>query len=662
MITDLKFRRGLKISVHAMRSPRQLRYVPLLAAGVSVFLGLIILEDLVGVLRHVEVPWMFGGWIKLGPSVQESTVQWVAWGACLFISVSQGIAALARRKTRPEPIVALTFLIFPALSLLITYASAYVGATLVVGSGFLVAYTVTSRSRTFLGIEPSSARRLVCAVVFALLALTAAGGVICVLLWQAGAFFALTSSISQIVADILLGMLAADLKAFYLAQSTLTAVFLTVALAAIAALLREPARGLAESFVKLLRKERRTMLHAQISPRETEAHSSLAWLVLLGALGLGIAATVHPVLQLRYVGADFPWYVDNLSPIGSSPDVVALLNRDRGLFLLLLSSIRTVTGLTAEDVVRFAPAMLSVLLAFSTFFLVREGTGRVWVPSFAALLSVVSAQTTVGMYGGIIANWFALSIVNFTFAMIIRSIRLRSLLAAAGSIALSLALLAAYAYLWIVAVVELLLALVGSIAAFQGRDRGEWQYDVIILSGMIFGIVVIPLVLLTAATQLLSIRLGVLEPSTWFALGWRYVQAAGGETIRSAVSALELSLAQSRMELPFVALLSVFGLLDHAPQTRSFTKIIAAMVLVPFAVELVPNAPSYFPLRGLYLIPLYMLAALGAESVIRRVNGQVSPWKIPSGLAFAVTFAAYLFFSQLGYTLRMYGLPLLPLP
>jgi hypothetical protein len=306
--------------------------------------------------------------------------------------------------------------------------------------------------------------------------------------------------------------------------------------------------------------------------------------------------------------------------------------------------------------------MLSVLLALSSFFLVREGTGRLWVSSLAALLSVVSAQTTLGMYGGIIANWFALSIANFTFAMIIRSIRLRSLLAAAGSIVLSLALLAGYAYLWVVAVVELLLALVGLIAAFRARDGSGWKYDVGILSGVIFGIVLIPLVFFVSAMPLLGLRPEGLDPYTWFALGWRYAQAAGSETLGSAVTTLESSLAQSRTHLPFIALLSILGLLDHAPQTRSFTKIIAAMVLVPLAIELVPNAPSYFALRGLYLLPLYVLAALGAESVIRRVNGRESAWKSPSRLAFAAAFTAYLVLSQLGYTLRMFGLPLLPLP
>ena len=647
-----------------MRSCRQLRYVPALAAGVSVFLGLAILGDLVGVLRHVEGPWMFGGWIKLSPSVQEWMALCVAWGACLLISACPSVAALARKKMRLEPVVALTFFVFPSLSLLIVPMSPDVGATLLVGSGFLVAYAVTSRARTLLGIDPSSARRLVCVVVFGLLALTAIGAVICVLLWQAGAFFALTSEISQVMMDVLLGVLAADLEVFYFGQPLLTPIFLTVALAAIVALFREPICKSAERFVKSLVSERPTENEAQLPSPQSETHASLAYLTLVGALGLGIAATVYPPLQLHWPGgADYPWYVGNLRPITGFRDVLPFLHGDRGLFLLLLSLTGTVTGATAEDVVRFAPAMLSILLVLSTFLLVREGTGRVWVSSFAALLSVVSAQMSLGMYGGILANWFALSIVNFTFAMVIRSVRLRSPLAAVGSIVLSLVLLTGYAYGWVVAVVELLLVLIGSLAAFRAAESNEWKRDVGILSGLIFGIVLVPLVLASiVAAPVVGFRLEGLNPINWFALGWRYALAAGGQTIGSTLFALSFSLAQSQIELPILALLSVLGLLDHAPQTRSFTRMIAAMVLVPFAIELVPNAPSYFPLRGLYLIPLYMLAALGAESVVRRVNGGESPWKIPAGLAFAGAFAAYLFVSQLGYTLMMFGLPLLPLP
>jgi hypothetical protein len=45
----------------------------------------------------------------------------------------------------------------------------------------------------------------------------------------------------------------------------------------------------------------------------------------------------------------------------------------------------------------------------------------------------------------IITNWFALSLANFTFALIVRSVRRRSAITALGSLAVALALLASYA-------------------------------------------------------------------------------------------------------------------------------------------------------------------------------------------------------------------------
>jgi hypothetical protein len=56
--------------------------------------------------------------------------------------------------------------------------------------------------------------------------------------------------------------------------------------------------------------------------------------------------------------------------------------------------------------------------------------------------------------------------------------------------------------------------------------------------------------------------------------------------------------------------------------------------------------------RGLYVIPMYLTGALGVGSVIRVVNGQGAPWRSPSRLAFAGTFAGYVFLAHLSYSLR----------
>ena len=109
--------------------------------------------------------------------------------------------------------------------------------------------------------------------------------------------------------------------------------------------------------------------------------------------------------------------------------------------------------------------------------------------------------------------------------------------------------------------------------------------------------------------------------------------------------------AGNRADLPLLTLLSIVGLLDQRSQHRSFGRILSAMILVPAAITMItPNL--YQTWRGLYIMPLYMTGALGASSILRRVNGIESPWRSPGRLAFAATFVAYLFLSHLCYSLR----------
>jgi hypothetical protein len=92
-------------------------------------------------------------------------------------------------------------------------------------------------------------------------------------------------------------------------------------------------------------------------------------------------------------------------------------------------------------------------------------------------------------------------------------------------------------------------------------------------------------------------------------------------------------------------------LLDCGFERRLFRNVVAAMTLIAVvATVITPDINLIW--RGLYLVPLYLTGALGAVSVIRRVNGLESPLRSPDRVAFAGMFVAYLFLSQLGYWLR----------
>jgi hypothetical protein len=75
--------------------------------------------------------------------------------------ISLGVLKLARARTKPDLVSAMTFLILPFASLVVTGWFYFVGATLLEGSGFLAAYTFVSRPRAPLYVEVGYAVRLV---------------------------------------------------------------------------------------------------------------------------------------------------------------------------------------------------------------------------------------------------------------------------------------------------------------------------------------------------------------------------------------------------------------------------------------------------------------------------------------------------------------------
>jgi hypothetical protein len=637
---------------------RKLQYVPLLSAGVLVFLGLMFLGSLSGLRWHSLT---FAWWVPLSPALIGPQADWVIWGASFLISISPSVSALARRRTKPDLFLIFLSYIFPLSSLAIASWSPTVGAAVLVVSGFLLALTLVVRSRLLLGLERGSAFRLVLAEVFAFLSVAATGSLVTILVFQKNAFLALVSGFPQILIIGWVSLLAIDMEAFYLLRPILSVLFIILVVAAVFALFREHFLRIVGPISKRLMKR-----NSQVRPSLTSAGSGgvtrlqaiIPYLVLAASIALGVALTLYPytVAKLEVVvGSDSWFYLQNLYSVRGLSDAMPLLQTDRGFFIMLLFVVKVITGLDPEWVVKLTPALLSALLALSSFVLVREGTGRSWVASFAALLSVVSAQTTLGMSAFIITNWFALSLANFTFALVVRSVRRHSAIAALGSLALSLILLASYAYLWVVFVAELSLVLIASIVAFRKAGRLEWKREVGLLSAELFGSIVIPLAFLfLIVVPFLGFRPQGLDPLAWLDLGWKYIaQTATPHTLSSSLSALEVSFdfAGNRIDLPFLTLLSVLCLFVGTSQTASFRRIIAATIIVPFIVTML-TPDQYFTWRGLYLIPLYLTSALGAEYIIRQVNGKESPWKSRSRLAFTGTFAAYIFLSQLAYFLR----------
>jgi hypothetical protein len=209
--------------------------------------------------------------------------------------------------------------------------------------------------------------------------------------------------------------------------------------------------------------------------------------------------------------------------------------------------------------------------------------------------------------------------------------------------------------MWVIFLAVLVLVILASLVSSQEVDREILRYDVKIVSGILLGAIVIPFgFLFLAAIPLVGFRPQGFDSTYWLALGWdRLTQAITPQTLNSALPALDFALdyAGNRIDLPFLTLLSIIGLVDCRFQGRLFRNVAAAMTLISLVATLITPAID-FTWRGLYLVPLYLTGALGAESVVRRVNGQEWSWHSSSRLAFAGTFVGYVILSHLSYSLR----------
>jgi hypothetical protein len=633
----------------SVASDRRLRYVPLLAAGLLVFLGLVFLGKLTGLTWHSST---FHWRVPLDSSAMEPTADWVVWNISFFISIFPSILAFAQGRRKPDAVLVLAFLIYPLLWLVTVTSSYYIGATLVVGSGFLVAYALVSRSELLLKMNRGHALRVVCTEVFAFLAVASAGGVVALLLQQQWAFSAL---VLRQLTNPLVRMLSIDMEVFYLARPLLLELFFAVAAVSIVSLFRDNFQSI---FRRLIGKG--SIAEGQTSPSsasqsasESNLRTLLPYIILVGSIVLGIAITIYPYTVAKVegvLGSDMGFYAERLRAMKTALNL-SVLPADRALFMLILYSLMSLTGLQVTWVLRLAPALCSTLLAMSAFAFVKEGTDRRWLASLAAVLSVVSAQTSLGMGGGILAGWFSLSVVNFMLALLLRSIRLSSKRAAAGSLILSLVLLGSYTYMWVVTVAIIVAALVATLLSFRSRIRLRWRSESTFLVVILVGTLALPIAL--GYVLLLGHVPGLLDPIAWINIGLKQLTGKPfWRILRLAPLVLEgtFDFAGNRIDLPFLAILSIVGLADSA-WDGMFRRITAAMVLVPFALVMITLDPQ-LTWRGLYIMPFYLTGALGIGSIIRRVNAGRPPWGSPSRLAFVAAFSGYVFLSLLSYSLR----------
>jgi len=214
--------------------------------------------------------------------------------------------------------------------------------------------------------------------------------------------------------------------------------------------------------------------------------SSVVAALFIGYYNFAIAGVDNP----SFSGVDVPSYSRWLSEMLKMNPAEAIgyaSNNDRFLYLVLQYLCFGAFGSSVEGFVTYVmPVVLMFLLMFSTFFLVKVGSGSLLHASTAMLVTVFSFQVTVGIYAGFFANWFALVFVYCFYGILMRVLKgkNRGPLLLVLCVVSSVVVLYTHPWTWILLVMVILSAYIVTtlfLVYFRKRDIHDYSWELKVL-------------------------------------------------------------------------------------------------------------------------------------------------------------------------------------
>jgi len=329
--------------------------------------------------------------------------------------------------------------------------------------------------------------------------------------------------------------------------------------------------------------------------------------LFVGYYNFAVAGVYNPA----FPGVDAPDYVRWLEYMENSTYTEAFSyasKNDRFLYLVLQYICFQFAGSSTEAFVAyFMPVVLTFLLMFSTFFLVRAGKSFLHA-STAMLVTVFSFQVTVGLYAGFYANWFALFFVYvfYGFLMTVLKGKRRSpfLLMLTGLS--SVAVLYVHPWTWVLLVMMILAAYIVTtmlIVLIRKADIHGYAWELKFL-----------LVLLAVNVLMFYVK-GILGVGSGAALVDGYVNTKKLEP--SFLNAFRLRYFLDKTfnwyvggfyGYPPMIILAILGVLSFLDYNDRYNRLLLNWMLVASAMVFVD-----FPWqsRFLYLTPFNVYVALG---------------------------------------------------
>ena len=358
---------------------------------------------------------------------------------------------------------------------------------------------------------------------------------------------------------------------------------------------------------------------------EKEKHLETKSVVLSLSAIVAIAVVVTSYAYIHspdssLVGSDAQVYYEWLNQMGQN-GLSNVFQSDRPLTLLIMYTIKYFTTLSSLDTIRILPVICTVSLSLVVFWFVRTGTRKDQLALIAALFSVFSFQTAVGIYAYFLSNWFAIILGFVLLTCVLKSLQTRKWHYTLLASFLGMAMILIHLYTWVLTM-ALITVYVGIILVQILRRRITENQDIRRLVS-----VLVSNALFYAIYSLLPFG------SSVGASGLNVISYASSSLSLSALSNVYSGIASS-VELwvgglfanPLLLLLAIAGMFALKVQENKFERFLALWIAIPSIILFTVSPENFLFHRILYLMPIQILAAVGLQQLLLKMdtfdNGQ----------------------------------------
>lgn len=340
--------------------------------------------------------------------------------------------------------------------------------------------------------------------------------------------------------------------------------------------------------------------------------------LLLFAAALAFFVAYYPYIRTPppyLAGIDAVYYFKYIIEMDANGIGQAILS-DRPLYLLMLHAISSLSGLSADVIVRAMPAVSSALLSLATFWLVKVGTGKAEAGVLAALFSATSFQVTAGVMGYFLAQIFCVMEMLVVFTLLLRGARGDATKYCALAGIVSVIAFLTHPYTWVLMAGGIGLYLMALFALDKRRDRGLLLQALPLLTTMIIVAVALPYL---GGQSFHSMTLGSVLKAVWA----KFIEGLGFAKITMLHTSMALMIQRwvgGAFGSPLVYLFSILGVASMSKK-GGFNKLLLCSLIVP-SLGILAIVPTYEPLyyRVAYVIPFQALGALGFYWALAKVS------------------------------------------